>query len=115
MSTAAVDPQKLRELTEMTDSEFVQELISAYLEDAPEQILEMRQALETEEQQRFARAAHSLKSTSANLGASMLQQYAKELEAYGRAGDLAAAAEQFPRLEEEYARVEAQLGAWGDD
>jgi HPt (histidine-containing phosphotransfer) domain-containing protein len=109
-----VDTQKLRELTEMTDSGFVQELIGAYLEDTPGQIQEMRAALDAGEGERFTRAAHSLKSTSASLGAMRLQQYAKELEAYGQDDELSAAGERFSELEAEYAQVEAELGAWRD-
>lgn len=115
MSESGVDTQKLNELTEMTDSEFVQELIGAYLEDSPGQIHEMRAALEAGEGERFTRAAHSLKSTSANLGAHRLQVYARQLEQLGRAGDLGAAAERLPDLEGEYARVESELGAWRDE
>ena len=115
MSESGVDTQKLRELTEMTDSAFVQELIGAYLEDSPGQINEMRTALESGEGERFTRAAHSLKSTSANLGAHRLKDYAKRLEQLGRAGDLGAAAERLPELEGEYAKVNSELGAWADE
>lgn len=51
------------------------------------------------------RAAHSLKSTSANLGAMMLAQMCKELETMGRAGTTDNAILLLPVLEDEYDRV----------
>jgi HPt (histidine-containing phosphotransfer) domain-containing protein len=50
-------------------------------------------------------AAHSLKSTSGNLGAVMLAELCKELEAIGRAGTTDNAILLLPVLEDEYDRV----------
>jgi len=54
-------------------------------------------------------AAHSLKSTSGNLGAMMLAEMCKELEAMGRAGTTDNATLLLHVLEDEYERVREAL------
>ncbi len=56
-----------------------------------------------------SRAAHSLKSNSANLGATTLSGLAKELEMIARAGTLDGAAERLPRVEAETEQARAAL------
>ena len=55
-------------------------------------------------------AAHSLKSTSGNLGAMILAGLCKELETMGRAGTTDNAILLLPVLEDEYERVCEALG-----
>ena len=58
----------------------------------------------------FRRAAHSLKSTSESLGAGELAALARELEARGRAGNLAGAGDRLEALADQYDRVARALG-----
>ncbi len=51
---------------------------------------ELEQALESGDIAVVTRAAHTLKSSSANIGATALAAHAKAIEACGRDGDLAA-------------------------
>jgi signal transduction histidine kinase/CheY-like chemotaxis protein len=62
------------------------------------------------------RAAHSLKSSSAVVGAARLSALCQELEALGKENALAAAAERLAKLDHEYGRVRRALEAsWGTE
>ncbi|MBI4790760.1 MAG: GAF domain-containing protein [Chloroflexi bacterium] len=91
------------------DAEFMQELINAFLADAPQLLAQMRDAFGANQLDDFRRAAHSLKSTSANFGALNLSALAKELELVAKAGALEGAGDKLTRVEEEYARVKEEL------
>jgi len=67
--------------------------------------------LETGDAETFTRQAHTLKSSSANLGAMKISALAKEMETAGRAGKMAQMAEPAARTEAEFALVKAALEA----
>jgi HPt (histidine-containing phosphotransfer) domain-containing protein len=91
------------------DPAFLDELIDTYRADSLKLVEEMRAALAANHVDEFRRAAHSLKSNSANLGATMLASLAKELEMIARAGTLDSAAERMPRVEAETETARAAL------
>ncbi len=91
------------------DATFLGELIDTYLNDAPELIATLRRALAAGNADEFRRAAHSLKSNSANFGALKLSAMARDLELMGKAGTLDGAAERIARVEAEYARAQVAL------
>ncbi|MCY4472941.1 MAG: Hpt domain-containing protein [Kistimonas sp.] len=68
--------------------ETVLELIGLYKEDSPAQMRTMRTALADLDAEAFRRAAHSLKSSSASVGAEGLQALCQQLEENGQQGDL---------------------------
>ena len=102
---------KAREWIEEYGEEFLVELIDAYLDDAPTRLAELRRAFENGNAETFTREAHTLKSSSANLGAMKVSALAKEMEMAGRAGNMAQMAEPVARAEAEFALVRAALGA----
>ena len=57
------------------------------------------------------RAAHTLKSNGRTFGATALASLSEELDLSAQTGMLAGAGELVGRVENEYARVEAALGA----
>ena len=91
------------------DREFLQELIETYLDDAPKLLETLHAALAANNADGFRRAAHSLKSTSANLGAMVFSGMCKELEEMGKTGSLDCAGVKIAAAEEEYVRVRAAL------
>lgn len=93
------------------DREFLSELLQTYFEDAPVQLAALHSALAAGDAEAFRRAAHSLKSNSANFGALNLSGMCKELEDRGKAGALDGAAEKVALAETEYLRVKAALEA----
>jgi HPt (histidine-containing phosphotransfer) domain-containing protein len=101
--------QGLRELGGEDDPGLLVELIDLYLSDAPQRMGEIRQALSTNDWKLLERAAHTLKSSSANIGARELSAICKELEAKARAGDPQVCARLFERSAAQLVRVESAL------
>jgi HPt (histidine-containing phosphotransfer) domain-containing protein len=114
MSKSVIDVSMLTSLVEDTDAEFVNELIDTYLEDSPHQIAELHRSLSLHNNENFRRAAHTLKSNSANFGASSLAEMAKELEDMAREDNLEGATEKLSAFEAAYAQVAVELKAWQD-
>ena len=76
------------ELKSLSGADFINELIDAFLDDAPTMIQSMRSALETKDTDTFRRNAHSLKSNAYTFGATELGELAKELELMARQNNL---------------------------
>ena len=92
------------------DPTFVRELISTFLNDAPDLLGELRSSLEQRDFKELRRAAHTLKANGRTFGATGLAALSEELELRAQTGTLADAAELVTRIEKEYARVAVALG-----
>jgi CheY-like chemotaxis protein len=99
----------LRELGGEDDPGLFTELVNMFLADTPERLQAMIEALDKRDPTALERAAHALKSSSANLGALGLSGLFREIEAAGREKDLARAASLVERTRPEFERVEAAL------
>jgi HPt (histidine-containing phosphotransfer) domain-containing protein len=93
--TDAIDAAAFANLVEMTGGEldFVDELVDTYLEDGERQLDAMRAAADGGDVAGLTRAAHSLKSSSLNVGALELGEACRALEELGRGGSVPDAAE----------------------
>lgn len=85
-----LDPAVFAHLLEITghDIAFVDELIDTYVEDAIVQLDAMRMAADARDAAAMVRPAHSLKSSSADVGAMTLADSCRSLEIDGRAGTI---------------------------
>jgi HPt (histidine-containing phosphotransfer) domain-containing protein len=83
-----IDPATFEELKQMSGEDFINELIDAFLDDAPDMIQNMQAALATKDVESFRRNAHSLKSNANTFGAMELAALAKELEFMGKENNL---------------------------
>jgi HPt (histidine-containing phosphotransfer) domain-containing protein len=108
-----LDPAALENLREMVggDAEFIAELMDTFLGDAPRMLSDMHQALEDGDATVLRRAAHSLKSNSAEFGAMALSSLCRELEELGKAGTFSSVDELLARAEVEFAQVKVALEA----
>ena len=70
------------------DVDFLKELVDAYLDSTLGLFAAMRQAAAAGDGPALQRAAHSLKTGSANMGALALATLCKQLEDMGRSGEL---------------------------
>ena len=70
------------------DRSFVVELIEAFLADGPDQLTAIDAARNEDDAEALVRPAHTLKSSSATVGALRLSSTARELEMVGRGGSL---------------------------
>ncbi|MEW6572968.1 MAG: ATP-binding protein [Bacillota bacterium] len=101
----------LRKLQVEDGPDIVSQLIDIYLSDTPPRLAVLRQAVAEKDTSALFQAAHSLKSSSANIGALRLAAICRDLESMGRAGAIEGAAEKAVRVEAEYARVCMALSA----
>jgi len=107
MTIPTIDPGTFGELQEAAGADFVTELVTAFLEEAPRILVELRAAHAAQSADRFRRAAHSLKSNSLTFGATAMATLARELETGGLPADSLA----IDALEHEYAGVAVALKA----
>ena len=102
-----IEQSTFNELKQMSGPDFINELIDAFLDDAPNMIQNMQTALSTKDVESFRRNAHSLKSNANTFGATELGALAKELEMMGKESNLdvgnrlAVLSEAFSRVAEE--------------
>ena len=83
-----IDHAIFEELKQMSGEDFIDELIDAFLEDAPVMISNMENALAARDTDSFRRNAHSLKSNANTFGALELGLLARELELMARENNL---------------------------
>ena len=83
-----LDHGVIAELRESTgdDDEFIRELVDTYLEEAAGYLEAMAAALAAGDAAAMVRPAHTLKSSSATMGAMRLAGICRRLEEAGRAG-----------------------------
>jgi two-component system, sensor histidine kinase and response regulator len=101
--------EALRELDPAGGMELVKELIRTFLDATPQLVGQIHQALADGDSVSLAKAAHSLKSSAANVGAEILSGGYRELERLGREGRIADARDRADRIGEEYARAVSRL------
>jgi len=111
MADSVIDKRTIDDLRATTDAEFVAEMIDTFLEDSPQLMSEMRQALKDGNAEAFRRAAHSLKSNASSFGANELSALAKQLEMMGKSADLNGADDLLVKLADQYTQVEKALRA----
>jgi HPt (histidine-containing phosphotransfer) domain-containing protein len=113
MPDQPIDAAAFAELLENVggDREFLGELVGTYLADSPVQFTALRAAVAMGDAAAARRAAHSLKSTSASMGARRLSAMCREIEAACAAEQLAGLGAAIDEAAAEYASVEPALGA----
>jgi len=102
---------KAKEWIEEYGEDFLVDLIDVYLEDTPNRIAQMREATGGSDTDTLIREAHTLKSSSANVGAMRLSALAKQMEFVWQSGDFAGMADDVQRFEDEFIQVKAALEA----
>lgn len=101
MTGPAIDRDTFERLVEMTggELEFVDELVDTYLEDGAQQVALLRDAAAGGDgAEALVRPAHSLKSSSLNVGALALGELCRTLEEAARRGDVSHPAEWVERV-----------------
>jgi len=112
--SSLLDPQaiaNLRSLNPGDNDEFLREIAGIFLEDTPLRISELDQSALAGDIARFTRAAHSIKGSSANLGATSLRSLAEKLEHQVRTQGLADVAGLVAQIKTEFGRTQSALDA----
>jgi PAS domain S-box-containing protein len=85
--------------------------IGLYLVESPKLMHKLGQAAAAGDAPEVMRSAHSLKSSSANVGATVLSRHCADIEACARRADTEGARRIFDELEAEHSRVQSALSA----
>jgi HPt (histidine-containing phosphotransfer) domain-containing protein len=106
-----IDEAVLADLVESTggDPDFLAELIDIYLDDAPRQLAAMRDAALSGRIEDLVRPAHTLKGSSASIGAVELSELSRTLELAARESAVEDPAAAIDGIEAELGRVREAL------
>ena len=107
-----LDEATLAELSASVEGDraFVVELINAYLADGGAQVDAIEAAVAADDAEALVRPAHTLKSSSATVGALRLAAASRELEMAGRSGSVGS--DSAATLRSDWDAAVAALGAW---
>ena len=103
--------ETLRSLQSRDGSSVLQRIAATFLESAPELIEALRAAIASKDAEALAAAAHALRSSSGNVGATAVAERAGRLEELGRSGSLGDAKDELALLERDYAPARSELEA----
>jgi HPt (histidine-containing phosphotransfer) domain-containing protein len=101
----------IRALSQERGDALVAKVIAAYVDDTPAHLQTLRRAIAGQDAGSVRKVAHSLKSSSANVGAEALAQMCKEMETLGRADTTTGAAVILIDMEQEFQAVRHSLSA----
>jgi CheY-like chemotaxis protein/HPt (histidine-containing phosphotransfer) domain-containing protein len=103
--TSGFDPtalDRIRALEAPGSTELIKTVISHYFNETPRILESLKGAVEGNDASAINKLAHSLKSSSANVGAVALSEFCKEMELAGRTNTLDSCPELFIQIEKEY-------------
>jgi CheY-like chemotaxis protein len=109
---ATIDTSALQQIADLDpeqNGELLNSIIDSYVETATSLMRELKDALAANDVDVATRAAHSLKSSSANVGAMKLSGLCAEMERHGRSQDLASAGELFDAAAREFDTAAKEL------
>lgn len=84
-------------------------VVDAWLQESPLLMQELQNAVLQQDAALLHRAAHALKNSAANVGASDLKQGCSELEAHGRTGDMAGVPALVAEVQQRFLAVQHEL------
>ncbi|HEV7817176.1 MAG TPA: response regulator [Janthinobacterium sp.] len=103
--------ENIRALSASDGDALLQRVIHAYVDDTPQHLQALRMAIAALDTEHIRKAAHSLKSSSANIGAEALAQLCKAMETLGRSASTDGAAGILTDMEQEFLAVRHSLSA----
>ncbi|MDB5919179.1 MAG: hybrid sensor histidine kinase/response regulator [Massilia sp.] len=101
----------IRALSADRGAALVQRVVNAYVDDTPQHLQTLRRAIAGLDCGNLRKVAHSLKSSSANVGAETLAQMCKDMEQLGRTETTEGAAGILTDMEHEFQAVRHSLSA----
>ena len=112
-NNSSIDRQRLDELTELGEGEdgFLRTIITQYLDDTRVRIATIEQCVNQLDAGGLRTAAHGLKGSSANLGATTLVNLAQQLQLAAESKAFTRAADLLPELVREFTSVAQELDA----
>lgn len=96
---------QIRVLDTSDEQTLLHKILGAFLESTGDYVHQLERAIIRQDADSLRRAAHTLKSSSANIGAESLSVIFRQLEAYGRAGNIDEAALLQTNMQHHYQQV----------
>ncbi|MEM8642285.1 MAG: response regulator [Cyanobacteria bacterium P01_G01_bin.54] len=112
--SSILDPMVLEELRVIggeTADELLRDLFDAYLQDGIELMEQLQAAIANQDPKQLQHTAHTLKSSSASLGANEFAKLCQTLETLGRQGRTDVDAESLPELQRQFEQVKQAIQA----
>jgi HPt (histidine-containing phosphotransfer) domain-containing protein len=111
--TAPIDHVMLDAIRQLDDGStgLLAQVIQLYFQSAPALLGDLRRGLEGQDNELLKRAAHTLKSSSGNVGAARLAELCRRIEAAARSGTLGPDVPRADEVDAEFERVRAALEA----
>jgi two-component system, sensor histidine kinase and response regulator len=109
-----LDRRVLRQLSDLQGADnpdLLARVLEIYALESPKEMASLAKAAAALDAAGITRSAHSLKSSSANIGATAMSQMCADMEAAGRGGDTEFARGLFTKLEVEHGRVQNAVKA----
>jgi HPt (histidine-containing phosphotransfer) domain-containing protein len=109
--TPVLDQAVLDELRDSVggDESFIADLAATYLAEGPDHLDAMQAAAAANDAAAIVRPAHTLKSSSASLGATRLSHIARDIELAGRNGETSGLSERVSTAREAWAQTVAAM------
>jgi len=104
-----IDLKTFSELKDLMGADFIEELIDTYNLETEKLLEQLQDSLSIKDAAAFGRLAHSIKSSSASLGALVFSQQARELEMMGKGNDLSNAGPKVKQLMIDFLQVKSRL------
>ncbi|MCX6910474.1 MAG: Hpt domain-containing protein [Verrucomicrobia bacterium] len=110
----AVDVAAIERLREIGDGDvaFLKDVFSAFESDTAQRLVALRTTLAAGDITGLKRAAHTIKGSCLNVGASSMAADSLQLEQLAGAGKLDGAPKLISRIEQEFKRVVVELGRY---
>jgi CheY-like chemotaxis protein/HPt (histidine-containing phosphotransfer) domain-containing protein len=102
--------EQFRELDPQGGTGLMRQIVDVFLQSSDQMVLQLQQAVAEGNAEALRQSAHSLKSSSANVGAQTLSELFRSLEGFGREGNLDAAEGLLDTMRLEYGRAVDELG-----
>ena len=112
LDLSAID--ELRDLVDEDTPDFLTDLLESFLGDAQQYLASLATSLRAGDPVGAMAAAHTLKSSSANLGASQLSEFCSEIEAITRAHSLIGVAALLEAAQNEFVKVQKEIESLPD-
>jgi signal transduction histidine kinase/DNA-binding response OmpR family regulator len=90
-------------------------VVHRFLDDIPQQIARLAQAVAAADAEATRDAAHAIKGAAANVGGERLREVCWRIEQCGRSGDVMSAAAAAPEVSESFQALEPDLRSFCDD
>ena len=108
-----LDPSALDAIRSIGQPGLLAKVIALYRSETPKQLAQLREAAAAGDGPLLFRAAHTMKSSSRNLGGTRLGAICASCEAQAKAGQVAEATALVAVIEREFAALDAALAACG--